>query len=81
MAKISSANKGKKRPVNAGSHSQRIEVLDLLTNKSTVFDSICAAARAIEASQSRISEHLMRNSSNKKLYKARYTFKKYSKLY
>ncbi len=55
MAKISTANKGKQKCVNAGSPSQRIEVLDHLTNKSTVFDSMSAAARYIGASYSRIS--------------------------
>jgi group I intron endonuclease len=76
LAKISTANKGKKRSQNAGSPPQRIEVLDLLTNKSTEFDSIGVAARAIGIKQPRISEYLLSNSSNKKPYKGRYVFRK-----
>lgn len=38
---------GKVRPFIGGSPAQRIEVKDILTNESTIYDSITAAATAL----------------------------------
>ena len=74
LAKISTANKGKIRSKNAGSPFQRIEVLDLLTNKSTEFDSISAAALALNIRSSSISTYFADNRTTP--FKKRYLFKK-----
>jgi group I intron endonuclease len=43
-AKMSSGKKGQPRPEGAGSPSQKIEVLDFLTNEKKIYDSMGAAA-------------------------------------
>jgi group I intron endonuclease len=63
---------GKSRPEGAGSPSQKIEVFDKDTNQSTIFDSIVAAARALNIHQATISKYLINN--RKKPYKGRYIF-------
>ena len=80
-AKQAAANKGennprygKARPIGAGSPSQRIEVLDLLTNSRTEYDSISAAGVALEMKSTIISNYIIRN--QKKAYKDRFIFKK-----
>ena len=53
---------------------QRIEVLDLHTNETTVYDSIRAAGKALDIEQSRITTYFRQNQSS--AYKKRYMFKK-----
>nr|YP_010121830.1 GIY-YIG endonuclease [Monilinia fructicola]QRF72206.1 GIY-YIG endonuclease [Monilinia fructicola]QYB19412.1 GIY-YIG endonuclease [Monilinia fructicola]QYB19459.1 GIY-YIG endonuclease [Monilinia fructicola]QYB19521.1 GIY-YIG endonuclease [Monilinia fructicola]QYB19583.1 GIY-YIG endonuclease [Monilinia fructicola] len=53
---------------------QRIEVLDLDTNKTTVYDSIRAAGKALDIQQSRITTYFRQHQSS--AYKKRYMFKK-----
>jgi group I intron endonuclease len=65
---------GKPRPEGSGSPSQKIEVIDIKNNITTVYDSICAAALALNIKQPRISMYFSRN--QKKPYKLRYIFKK-----
>lgn len=65
---------GKARAVGAGSPSQRIEVKDLLTNKSTIYDSISATAAALGIKQSTISSYFRIN--QKSAYKGQFIFYK-----
>jgi len=51
-------------------HSKKIEVLDLETNISTTYDSIRAAARALNCHESSIRQYFSRNQI--KPYKKRY---------
>jgi group I intron endonuclease len=67
-------NFGKPKAEGAGKLSQKIEVFDKDTNETTRYDSISAAARALNINQARISKYFFRNQQN--LYKGRYTFKK-----
>ena len=53
---------------------QTIEVTDLETNKTTVYESIRAAGRALDIKQSRITTYFSQN--QKSAYKGRYIFKK-----
>lgn len=62
---------GKARAVGAGSPCQKIEVKDILTNKTAIYDSISAA---LEMKQSTISAYFKRNP--KSAYKGRFQFKK-----
>ena len=78
---ISEAKKGEKHPnfnkarvEGSGRPSQTIEVTDIKNNITTSYDSIGAAARALNINQSRISMFFKNN--QQKPYKGRYTFKK-----
>jgi len=72
---ISEAKKGQARPEGAGKPSQVIEVTDIKTNKTTTYDSIHEATRALQIYNHKIiSNYFLRN--QKKPYKGRYTFKK-----
>jgi group I intron endonuclease len=80
LQKMSEAKQGKNHPMygkaraaGAGSSPLRIAVLDLLTNETTIYDSMSAAALALEIKQSTISSYLRRN--QKSAYKGRYEFK------
>ena len=53
---------------------QKIEVTDMTTNQTTIYDSIRAAGRALGIKQSIISTYFRRNQKNP--YKGRYIFKK-----
>jgi hypothetical protein len=53
---------------------KRIEVLDLHTNETSVYDSIRAAGKALDIKQSRITTYFSQNQSS--AYKKRYMFKK-----
>lgn len=53
-----------------------IEVTDLETNKTTIYDSIRAAGRALDIKQSRITTYFSQNQKKKSPYKGRYIFKK-----
>jgi group I intron endonuclease len=65
---------GKARADGAGSPSQRIEVLDILTNSVTQYDSISAAGLALGIKSTTISTFIGRD--QKKAYKDSYIFKK-----
>lgn len=65
---------GKPRPEGSGSPSQQIEVIDIKNNITTKYDSISAAALALNIKQSRISMYFSRNQN--KPYKSQYIFKK-----
>lgn len=78
LAKLSAANTGKNhpmfgkaRPEGAGKSSKRIEVLNILTNENTVYDSVSLAAKAIDVKQSIISIYIKKQ----KPYKKKYIFK------
>jgi len=65
---------GQARPLGAGRPSQKIEVFDKSTNQSTTYDSIRAAARALNIKSGRIDMYFANN--QQKPYKGRYIFKK-----
>ena len=65
---------GKPRPEGSGSPSQQIEVIDIKNNIVTTYDSISAAAVALNIKQPRISMYFSRNQN--KPYKSQYIFKK-----
>jgi hypothetical protein len=65
---------GKPKPEGSGRPSQKIEVLDLLTNERTEFPSKGAAAEALNIKVSRISTYFAINQN--KPFKKRYIFKK-----
>ena len=67
-------NFGQLRPKGAGSPSQQIEVTDITNNTTTSYDSMSAAARALNINIRRISNYFVRN--QEKPYKGQYTFKK-----
>ena len=82
-AKMSSSKAGEKhpmfgkykpRPEGAGRPYQKIEVIDIKNNITTRYDSITAAALALNIRKSTISNYLARN--DQKFYKKRYAFKK-----
>jgi hypothetical protein len=54
----------------------KISVLDLETNISTVYNSIGAAAKALNIPQTIISQYFIKNQYQKKPYKKRYVFRK-----
>ena len=73
------ANKGEKNPMfgrpkpeGSGRLSQKISVVDLLTNETTKYDWLSEAAKALGIKGSRISMYLINN--QKKPYKGRYIF-------
>ncbi len=73
-AKISNAQKGRSRTEGSGKPSQKIEILDIKNNISTIYDSMSAAALDLKIGQSTISKYLAR--SDKKVYNNQYVFKK-----
>jgi group I intron endonuclease len=73
-AKISNAQKGRPRQEGSGKPSQKIEVTDIKNNITTIYDSMSAAALALNIGQSTISKYLARN--DQKVYKNQYVFKK-----
>jgi len=80
-AKIAAAKKGnlnamfgKTKPEGAGKPTQRISVLDVVNNNTFEYDSMSAAARALDIKQSRISMYFARNQLQP--YKGRYIFSK-----
>jgi len=72
--KISDALKGKPKPFGSGSPSQQIEVTDITNDTTTSYDSISAAARALNINKRQIFYYFVRNPV--KPYKGQYTFKK-----
>lgn len=85
-AKISSSQKtvnrlgeknpmfGKARSEGSGRPSQRISVLNVINNNTSVYDSINAAALALGIKPTVISKYFINN--QKKPYKGKYIFKK-----
>lgn len=71
-AKISVTMMGNSNAKNK-SQANKIEVLDLETNNTTIYDSIRAAARALNCVNSAILKNL--KSKSKKPYKGRYVFR------
>ena len=67
-------NYGKPRAEGAGSPSQIIQVTDIKNNTTICYDSINAAARALNINQSVIKMYFIRN--QQKPYKGQYTFTK-----
>nr|YP_010121835.1 GIY-YIG endonuclease [Monilinia fructicola]QRF72211.1 GIY-YIG endonuclease [Monilinia fructicola] len=65
---------GKPRPEGYGSPSQQIEVIDVKNNTTTIYNSMSAAALALNISRTRISMYFNRNQI--KPYKSQYIFKK-----
>lgn len=64
LDKLSIAHKGRARPAGSGKPSQRVEVLDILTNKRMEFDSIREAARALDIKPNTIMMYFKRNSKS-----------------
>jgi hypothetical protein len=56
---------------------KRIEVLNIETNETTIYDSIRATARALDIPQTSITSYF--NYSQKSAYKGKYIFKKLDK--
>jgi group I intron endonuclease len=80
-AKMAAAKKGnlnamfgKTKPEGSGKPTQRISVLDVVNNNTFEYDSMSAAARALDIKQSRISKYFARNQLQP--YKGRYIFSK-----
>jgi group I intron endonuclease len=72
--KMSEAKLGKPRPEVAGRPYQAIEVFDIKNNLTTQYESISAAAIALDIKQSIISTYFVRN--QQKPFKGRYLFRK-----
>jgi group I intron endonuclease len=70
--KISVAMLGKPKIEGSGRPSQQISVIDNKTNQTTTYDSIRAAARALNIHKGVIDMYFSRN--QQKPYKGRYTF-------
>jgi len=66
--------KGEPKPVGSGKPSQQIEVTDITNNTTTSYDSINAAARALNIRKSVIDMYFSNN--QQKPYKGQYTFRK-----
>jgi len=72
--KMSEAKLGKPRPEVAGRPYQAIEVFDIKNNLTTHYESLSAAAIALDIKQSVISTYFVRN--QQKPFKGRYLFRK-----
>lgn len=59
--KISDSTKGRPKPAGSGRPPHKIEVFDIKNNSTTIYDSIQAAARALDIKQSIISTYFARN--------------------
>lgn len=73
LAKMSAARLNKSRPEGSGSPLKRIVVLNVLTNERTEYESISAAAKALNIRKSTISLFLANN--QQKPYKNLFIFK------
>lgn len=74
IARMSNVQKGRPRWEGFGRPSQKIEVLDIKINITKEFESISAAALALNIRQSTISRCLARK--DQKVYNNQYIFKK-----
>jgi group I intron endonuclease len=70
--KMSDANLGQAKPKGSGRPCHRIEVFDNKNNQTTTYDSISAAARALNIQKATISKYFARDSQ--KPYKDQYVF-------
>jgi hypothetical protein len=66
--------KGHKKIEGAGKLSKRVEVLDIDTSKRTIYNTISAAAEALNINQAAISMYFVRN--QKRPFRGRYIFTK-----
>jgi hypothetical protein len=73
---MSASLQGRKKPEMSGKVPVKIEVIDIKNNKTTRYDSISAAALALNIGQSTISKYLARK--DQKFYKKQFSFKKVS---
>ena len=71
-AKISNSKAGKPKPKGSGRPFQPIEVIDIKNNITTNYNSLSAAALALNIRQSIISKYFSQN--QKSPYKSRYIF-------
>lgn len=76
LKKMSASLQGRKKPEMSGKVPVKIEVVDVLNNKTTRYDSISAAALALNIGQSTISKYLARK--DQKFFKKQFSFKKVS---
>jgi group I intron endonuclease len=76
IKKMSASLQGRKKPLTSGKAPVKIEVVDIKNNKTTRYDSISAAALALNIGQSAISKYLARK--DQKFYKKQFSFKKVS---
>ena len=79
--KISEAKKGQARPEGSGRPAQVIEVTDITNNQTTTYDSISAAAKALNLPSYRAISNYINNNKGEagcvqKPYKGQYIFKK-----
>jgi len=75
--KMSTAKLGQAKPEGSGRPCQAIEVIDIKNNLTTQYDSISAAAIALDISSASIRSFLLRSKNRQKPYKNRYIFKKH----
>lgn len=73
-ARMSNIQKGRPRTEGSGKPTQKIEVYDIKNNITKEFDSMSAAALALNIGQSTISKYLARK--DQKFFKNQYAFKK-----
>lgn len=76
LKKMSASLLGRKKPEMSGKVPVKIEVVDIKNNKTTSYDSISAAALALNIGQSTISKYLARK--DQKVFKKQFSFKKVS---
>ena len=74
IKKMSASLKGREKPELSGKAPVKIEVIDVKNNKTTIYDSISAAALALNIGQPTISKYLARK--DHKFYKNQFSFKK-----
>src|SRR5436189_852 len=70
--KMSERRMGKTRPEGSGKPSQKIEVIDIKNNITTIYDSISATAVALKMGRATISKYLLQN--DQKFYRNQYSF-------
>lgn len=78
LKRLHKSNKGRVRPEGAGVPSVPIEVLDTKNNETTIYISICEAARAIGVSQAAISKAFKKQGEPTILIKKQYKITKLS---
>lgn len=76
LKKMSASLRGRKKPELSGKAPVKIEVVDIKNNITTRYDSISAAALALNIGQSTISKYLVRKDD--KFFKKQFSFKKVS---
>lgn len=73
---MSASLHGRTRPETSDRAPVKFEVIDIINNKTTIYDSISAASLELNIGQSTISKYLARN--DQKVYKNQFSFKKVS---